>query len=68
MMSIFSRIPTLLALALASLALAASAADNGANNGASNGKGMPGNPDQRFAQLETLLPTPGTTRSASGAP
>ena len=72
-MNIFSRIPTaafhtLLALALASLALAASAADNGANNGASNGKGMPGNPDQRFAQLETLLPTPGTTRSASGAP
>ena len=72
-MNIFSRIPTaafhtLLALALASLALAASAADNGASHGTNNGKGMPGNPDQRFAQLETLLPTPGTTRSASGAP
>ncbi|NBX57907.1 MAG: aminopeptidase, partial [Gammaproteobacteria bacterium] len=31
-------------------------------------KGMPGDPDKLFAQLETLLPTPGVTRAASGAP
>ncbi|MFM1884964.1 MAG: hypothetical protein RL026_121 [Pseudomonadota bacterium] len=31
-------------------------------------KGVPGNADQRFAQLEQLLPTPGVTRTASGAP
>ncbi|MGA0800770.1 MAG: aminopeptidase, partial [Steroidobacteraceae bacterium] len=35
---------------------------------ASNGKGIPGDADKRFAQLETLLPTAGTTRTASGAP
>ncbi len=33
-----------------------------------NGKGIPGNADQVFAQLETLLPTPNTVRAASGAP
>jgi len=31
-------------------------------------KGIPGDADKQFAQLETLLPTPGITRSASGAP
>ncbi|MBM4214106.1 MAG: M1 family metallopeptidase [Gammaproteobacteria bacterium] len=31
-------------------------------------KGMPGDPDKLFAQLDTLLPTPGVTRAASGAP
>ena len=31
-------------------------------------KGNPGESEKRFAQLETLLPTPGLTRSASGAP
>ena len=35
---------------------------------AANGKGIPGDADLRFAQLETLLPTAGTTRTASGAP
>ena len=31
-------------------------------------RGMPGDPDKVFAQLDTLLPTPGVTRAASGAP
>ena len=31
-------------------------------------RGMPGDPDKLFAQLDTLLPTPGVTRTASGAP
>jgi len=31
-------------------------------------KGVPGDPDKLFAQLDTLLPTPGVTRAASGAP
>ncbi|NDD74481.1 MAG: M1 family peptidase [Gammaproteobacteria bacterium] len=31
-------------------------------------KGNPGESEKKFAQLETLLPTPGATRSASGAP
>jgi len=31
-------------------------------------KGMPGDPDKLFAQLDTMLPTPGVTRAASGAP
>ncbi|MFM7707184.1 MAG: hypothetical protein ACKO9D_04045 [Gammaproteobacteria bacterium] len=31
-------------------------------------KSTPGQADRQFAQLETLLPTPGVTRSASGAP
>jgi len=31
-------------------------------------KGMPGDPDKLFAQLDTVLPTPGVTRTASGAP
>ena len=31
-------------------------------------KGIPGDADKRFAQLDTLLPTPGVTRTASGAP
>jgi hypothetical protein len=35
---------------------------------ASNGKGIPGNADHRFAQLETLLPTAGTTRTQYCAP
>ena len=35
---------------------------------AQTAKGIPGEADKRFAQLETLLPTPGGTRSASGAP
>ncbi len=33
-----------------------------------NKKGLPGNADLAFAQLDQLLPTPGTTRTASGAP
>ncbi len=37
-----------------------------ANSG--QAKGMPGDPDKLFAQLDTLLPTPGVTRAASGAP
>lgn len=32
------------------------------------GKGLPGDADRKFAQLETLLPTPTETRTASGAP
>jgi hypothetical protein len=32
------------------------------------GKGLPGDADRKFAQLETLLPTPTDTRAASGAP
>ena len=54
-------------LALAGLCLAAllpttlTAADAPA-------RGMPGDPDKLFAQLDTLLPTPGVTRTASGAP
>jgi hypothetical protein len=52
-----------LALLVAALLPAAALA-----TGNANGKGIPGDADQRFAQLETLLPTPGTTRSASGAP
>ena len=32
------------------------------------GKGLPGEADRKFAQLETLLPTPTDTRAASGAP
>ncbi|MFZ9709356.1 MAG: M1 family metallopeptidase [Steroidobacteraceae bacterium] len=35
---------------------------------AANTKGIPGEADRAFAQLETLLPTPGPTRTASGAP
>ena len=35
---------------------------------AASQKGIPGDADKQFAQLETLLPTPGLTRSASGAP
>jgi hypothetical protein len=31
-------------------------------------KGIPGDADKKFNQLDTLLPTPGTTRTASGAP
>jgi hypothetical protein len=31
-------------------------------------RGMPGDPDKLFAQLDSLLPTPGVTRTASGAP
>jgi hypothetical protein len=31
-------------------------------------KTTPGQADQRFAQLDSLLPTPGVTRTASGAP
>jgi hypothetical protein len=31
-------------------------------------KGIPGDADLKFAQLETLLPTPTETRAASGAP
>jgi hypothetical protein len=53
---------TLTLLLIAALSLPAHATGN------ANGKGIPGDADQRFAQLETLLPTPGTTRSASGAP
>ena len=52
------------ALALAAilpLSIHASAADKAI-------KGMPGEPDKLFAQLDTLLPTPGVTRAASGAP
>ena len=52
------------ALALAAilpLSAHASAADKAS-------KGMPGEPDKLFAQLDTLLPTPGVTRAASGAP
>jgi hypothetical protein len=36
--------------------------------GAAGVKGTPGDADRKFAQLETVLPTPGETRSASGAP
>jgi hypothetical protein len=47
------------------LALAAPRLDAAAERTA---KGMPGDPDKLFAQLDTLLPTPGVTRAASGAP
>jgi hypothetical protein len=57
-----ARAATLTLLLIAALSLPAHATGN------ANGKGIPGDADQRFAQLETLLPTPGTTRSASGAP
>jgi hypothetical protein len=57
-----ARAATLTLLLVAALSLPAHATGN------ANGKGIPGDADQRFAQLETLLPTPGTTRSASGAP
>ena len=57
-----ARAATLTLLLIATLSLPAHATGN------ANGKGIPGDADQRFAQLETLLPTPGTTRSASGAP
>jgi hypothetical protein len=46
---------------LSTAAVAAGAAE-------SNGKGIPGNADQAFAQLEQVLPTPTTVRAASGAP
>jgi hypothetical protein len=36
--------------------------------GAAGVKGTPGDADRKFAQLETVLPTPGETRSGSGAP
>jgi hypothetical protein len=57
-----ARAATLTLFLIAALSLPAHATGN------ANGKGIPGDADQRFAQLETLLPTPGTTRSASGAP
>ena len=59
-------------LALASVASPSWAADGLAGRDAApwpgNDKGSPGRADLRFAQLETLLPTPGVTRTASGAP
>ena len=59
-------------LALASVASPSWAADGLAGRDAApwpgNDKGSPGRADLRFAQLETLLPTPGVTLTASGAP
>ena len=52
---------------VSSAALAAGYGAAGAAAG-SNGKGIPGNADQAFAQLEQVLPTPNTVRAASGAP
>ncbi len=49
-------------LSTAAVAAGASAAPG------SNGKGIPGNADVAFAQLEQVLPTPNTVRAASGAP
>ena len=48
--------------------LSTAAVAAGAAAAPDNGKGIPGNADQAFAQLETLLPTPNTVRAASGAP
>ena len=56
------RAPRTTAALLALLSIAASGAAMAAP------KGIPGDADKQFAQLETLLPTPGLTRSASGAP
>jgi hypothetical protein len=56
------RIPSTALFALPFLLLSAALA------GAAESKGIPGDADQRFAQLEQLLPTPTTTRTASGAP
>ncbi len=52
---------------VSSAALAAGASSY-AGAAAGNGKGIPGNADQAFAQLEQVLPTPNTVRAASGAP
>ena len=48
--------------------LSTSAVAAGAAAAAGNGKGVPGDADLAFAQLEQLLPTPNTVRAASGAP
>jgi len=55
-------------LALAGLILLALAAPRLDAAAERTAKGMPGDPDKLFAQLDTLLPTPGVTRAASGAP
>ena len=48
--------------------LSTTAVAAGAAAAAGNGKGVPGDADLAFAQLEQLLPTPNTVRAASGAP